>query len=237
MTPSRWSTWLWRRYARTYDSLQDLTGYQEMLDMVVEMVGEVKNRTVVETGCGTGNLLLRLAPQAPARMIGIDPSPAMLAPAQAKLSGRSATETVELVLADAVVGMKALPPRMADVIVAANVLYALPDRQAFWAEAARVLTPKGRVIISNPDRAGFLPVIRQQWRERGWRGFTNPQLIEVCLLNVVIDIIAKTGAYCFLPWDALSMEAAESGLQETTAPRRCYGGTRDGINVVGSLSL
>jgi ubiquinone/menaquinone biosynthesis C-methylase UbiE len=228
--------WLWRRYARTYDALEGLVGYREMLDAVVELVGDVQGKCVVEVGCGTGNVLTRLLERRPATLTGVDASPDMLAPARGKLARSETDLTVGLVIADAVVGLSALPARSVDVLVVSNVLYALPDRSSFWDQVARVLVPGGRLVISNPDRPGFLPVIRQQWRERGPRGFADLRLLEVFVLNVVIDLVAKTGRYEFLSWENLATEAAESGLPVAALHGRCYGGTEDGINVLGVLS-
>jgi ubiquinone/menaquinone biosynthesis C-methylase UbiE len=237
---SRSHAWLWRRYARVYDALEGLAGYREMLDAVVAAAGTPAGRHVLEVGCGTGNLLARLVSGGPARATGIDVSPAMLAAARGKLAARCpeqvAAGTVRLVEADAVAGLAELPAGEVDVLVMSNVLYALPDRPAFWREAARVLSASGRVVVSNPDTSGFLPALRQQWRERGPRGFADPRLVEVFVLNVAIDAIASTGRYAFLAWEALAAEAAEAGLPASGRPARVYGGPVDGMNVVGVLT-
>lgn len=220
--------WLWRRYARAYDALNNVVGYREMVCAVVDAAGPVEGLFVVEVGCGTGNLLLELLSQRPGRLLGIDASAAMLATAGPKLGARA-----ELVKADGVAGMAQLPSGSVDVVVMSNVLYALPDRAAFWAGAARILAPAGRVVVSNPDRAGFLPAVTQQWRERGARGFADVRLFEVIALNLVIDLIASSGKYAFLSWSELASEAAEAGLPRARFLGRCYGGPTSGMNVVG----
>jgi SAM-dependent methyltransferase len=219
-----------------YDALEGLTGYREMVDAVIDVVGPVQGKVVVEVGCGTGNLLVHLLRQEPAHLLGIDASEAMLRHVQAKIRPAIRAGRVVLRQTDAVAGLAEVPAGSADVIIASNVLYALPDRKAFWRQAARALRPDGRVVVSNPDRAGFGPAIRQQWRTRGVAGFTDLRMLEVFALNVVIDAMAVARRYEFPSWSRLVAEAAAAGLPRSTLHGRCYGGPVDGMNVVGELS-
>ena len=225
--------WLWRRYARVYDALEHVVSYREMLDSVLAATGPVKGRAVVEVGCGTGNLLAQLVRDKPARLIGIDASAAMLERAGAKLDVHLDAGRIELHRSDAVAGLAAMPPGSVDVVVASNILYALPDRSAFWRAAGRVLASGGRIVLSNPDRPGVGPAFRQQWRTRGVRGFTDHRLPEVVLLNLVIDLLSATQRYEFASWATLVAEAEKAGLARAEFVGRCYGGPNEGMNVVG----
>ena len=238
MRPARTRShrWLWRWYARFYDALEGVAGYREMLDAVATAAGPLDGLRVIEVGCGTGNVLGRLLRERPAHLTGIDLSVEMLLPARLKLRHELAAGSVALVEADAVAGLSAVADSGVDLLVVVNLLYALPERTQFWAQAARVLAPGGRVVVCNPDTAGFAPAIRQQWRERGIRGFADPRLAVVILLNLAIDAIARTGRYAFLPWDALLAEAAEAGLDRGHLVARCYGGPSEGMNVVGTIA-
>jgi len=227
--------WLWRRYARVYDTLEGVAGYREMVDAVLAATGSVTGCVVVEVGCGTGNVLSKLRQAGPARLIGIDSSSAMLAQARAKLGDGTTSDGVELHECDAVAGLSTLPAGSVDVLVASNVLYALPDRPAFWRAAARVLCDGGRVVVSNPDRPGIRPAIRQQWSCHGVAGFVDPRLIEVILINVAIDLLAAGRRYEFAPWTTLAAEADTAGLGRANLLGRCYGGATGGLNVVGVL--
>ena len=227
--------WLWRRYAGVYDALEGLTGYGEMLDAVVAAVGQAQGRRIVEVGCGTGNVLKRLLPAQPTELVGIDASEAMLGRAQDKLGSAITAGQLRLIGTDAVAGLAGIPGGSVDVVIASNVLYALTDRQAFWGEASRVLRPDGRVVLSNPDRPGFGPAVRQQWRTRGVAGFTDLRMIEVFVLNVAIDALAVARRYEFPAWAQLAAEAAEAGLDHATLRGRCYGGPIEGMNIVGEL--
>jgi ubiquinone/menaquinone biosynthesis C-methylase UbiE len=228
--------WLWRRYARVYDALDGLTGYREMVDAVLDAVGTEPGLRIVEVGCGTGNILSRLLPSRPRELVGIDASAAMLARAEEKLLPAVAAGQVVLIDADAVAGLAGIPTSSVDVVVASNVLYTLTDRSAFWREAARALRPGGRVVLSNPDRSGFGPAVRQQWRTRGPAGFADVRMLEVFVLNVAIDALAAARRYEFPAWSQLCAEAASAGLDRATSHGRCYGGPIDGMNIVGELS-
>ncbi len=228
--------WLWRRYAGAYDALEGVVGYQEMLNAVIAAAAPLAGATVLEVGCGTGNVLTRLLAERPARLTGIDLSAEMLAPARSKLSHAVRTGSVALLEGDATIALADIAAASIDVLVISNVLYALPERASFWSRAERVLAPAGRVVVSNPDRAGFGPVVRQQWRERGAAGFVDRRLLEVVVLNVAIDVVASTGRYAFLSWEDLTAEAGRAGLGRATMLGRCYGGPVDGINVVGVLA-
>jgi ubiquinone/menaquinone biosynthesis C-methylase UbiE len=60
---------------------------------LVEQIAPGGNDRIVDVGCGTGSLLLRLAEAAPdARLIGIDPDPAILARARTRLSAAARAE-------------------------------------------------------------------------------------------------------------------------------------------------
>jgi ubiquinone/menaquinone biosynthesis C-methylase UbiE len=207
-----------------------------MVDAVTAAAGPVEGLAVLEVGCGTGNVLARLRAGRPARLTGIDMSRQMLAEARRKLGPGSGTPDVDLHQGDAVEQLRRTDAASIDVVVISNVLYALPDRAAFWAEAERVLAPGGRIALSNPDRAGFSPAIRQQWRERRISGFTDARLAAVILLNVAIDMIASTRRYSFQSWEELTAEARSAGLARSELTARCYGGPTEGMNVVGVLA-
>lgn len=228
--------WLWRRYAGSYDALVGVAGYREMLDAVLAAAGPLGGLRAVEVGCGTGNVLTRLVAGGAAQVTGIDLDGEMLARSRTKLEAGLTAGTVALVEADAVRGLEDLSAGTVDVLLAVNLLYALPERDSFWKQAARVLADGGRMVVSNPDRSGFTPAIRQQWRELGPRGFVDPRLLTVVGLNLAIDAIATTGRYSFVPWESLAAEAAGAGLERADLRGRCYGGPVDGMNVVGSFS-
>jgi ubiquinone/menaquinone biosynthesis C-methylase UbiE len=98
---------------------------------------------VLDIGCGTGELLSRLAAKYPAASLaGLDPVPEMLAIAREKLSDR-----VELRLGWA----NELPWQDAsfDVVVSCNMFHYITHPVAAIREMERVLRPGGHIVITD----------------------------------------------------------------------------------------
>ncbi len=99
--------------------------------------------SILDVGCGTGALLDAVSTRVPgARLVGIDLSPAMLAVARRRLGDRAA-----LVAAEA--GRLSFHDRSFDLVVSSSALHYWPDPAAGLAEVTRVLTPEGRVTITD----------------------------------------------------------------------------------------
>ncbi|MCF1510592.1 class I SAM-dependent methyltransferase [Streptomyces glomeratus] len=95
---------------------------------------------VLDLGCGTGSLSL-LAAERGHRVTGVDLSPAMVALARAKLSGRDAVFLV---------GDAAAPPvpdRLFDAVLVRHVLWALPDPGRALRHWRGLLRPGGRLVL------------------------------------------------------------------------------------------
>ena len=101
---------------------------------------------VLDLATGTGDLAIDIACMHPgAQVIGLDPSPRMLAVARAKLARRGLSDRVTLVRGDA----QALPYASCE-MDAATIAFGIrnvPDRPAALAETARVVRPGGRICV------------------------------------------------------------------------------------------
>ncbi|MFM7064586.1 MAG: class I SAM-dependent methyltransferase, partial [Actinomycetes bacterium] len=108
MASSRIQQQLWHWYSRSYDGLLDLVPYQRLLDLTTEAVACGPADRLVDLGCGTGNLLARVAAAAGpgARLVGVDSSASMLGMARPKLVG---TDRAELVESDLLAWLAAAP--------------------------------------------------------------------------------------------------------------------------------
>jgi SAM-dependent methyltransferase len=114
--------------------------------------------TWVDVGCGTGALTARIAElAAPARVVGVDPSPDFVATATSRLDDTAVTFTVGR--ADAL----PLDDKVADAVVSGLVLNFVPDVPAALTEARRVVRPGGLVAAYLWDYRDRMEPIRRFW--------------------------------------------------------------------------
>jgi trans-aconitate 2-methyltransferase len=123
-------------------------------------------RTIVDLGCGTGNVTRLLAARWPqARILGVDNSPAMLREA------RVATHDdprCTFVAADLAAWQ---PDAPADLVYSNAVLHWLPDHAALFARVAAMVAQGGVLAVQMPDnfRAPSHTLIADIARSERWR--------------------------------------------------------------------
>jgi ubiquinone/menaquinone biosynthesis C-methylase UbiE len=123
---------------------------------------------VADLGCGTGPVAEALAPMVH-KVIAVDASDAMLRASRRRLEPYG---NVELHRA----ALEALPleDRQLDAATLILVLHHLPDPAKVISEVARVLKPRGRLLIVD-----MLPHDRAEYRQKMghiWMGFDNKQI-------------------------------------------------------------
>lgn len=157
------------RHARQWDDLaRTLLPLPEYFPQLLEQVPA--NATVLEIGVGTGNLLMELATR-PAKVIGVDHSPAMLEETRKRLVSCGSGE-VELRLGE--MSHLPLPDASVECVVANMVLHHAADPAAVLAEVHRVLAPDGALLLADLARHE-----RESAREQladQWLGFENSEL-------------------------------------------------------------
>ena len=127
--------------------------------------------TVGDLGCGTGQLTAALAPFV-AHVIAVDASAAMLQAAKKRLH---TFDNVELRRGE----LEALPIDEArlDAATLALVLHHLPEPDRALADVARVLKPRGRLLIVD-----MLPHDRESYRQQMghvWLGFSDEHVRRI----------------------------------------------------------
>ena len=133
--------------------------------LVLDMMGELAGREVLDVGCGDG-ALLRAAASRGATVTGIDADPAMVAAArrgvaEVGIDARFLEGRAErLPFADA----------SFDLVAAVTVLCFVEDAADTVCEMARVLRPGGRMVIGELGRWSLWAMIR---RLRAWLGATT----------------------------------------------------------------
>jgi arsenite methyltransferase len=127
-----------RAVEETYATRDIVEQRRATLDALAPRPGE----RVLDVGCGPGYLCAEMA-EAGAEVVGVDPSPAMLALAEQRGSG------VELLRGDAL----SLPVADAsfDAAVSTQVYEYVADMAAALAEVRRVLRSSGRLLVLDTD--------------------------------------------------------------------------------------
>ena len=114
--------------------------------------------SVVDVGCGTGNLSMELVSRWPTtRVVGIDPSPPFVEAARSRLP----TDRARVVVGSAMELPE--PDASADAALAMLVLNFVPDPVAGAAEMARVTRPGGVVGAAVWDYGGGMAMLRTFW--------------------------------------------------------------------------
>jgi SAM-dependent methyltransferase len=129
---------------------QSIYAYQQprvdLAARVVDLAGPASSDTIADIGCGNGMYLAELARRGlPCRVLGVDLSVGMLTAARQRLATVVGPARVALAGGDAT----ALPLRdgAADLVLAAHMLYHVPEPAGALRELRRVTRPGGRVVI------------------------------------------------------------------------------------------
>lgn len=138
----------WDLYSRFYDSIYSLMPYRQLLWDVYQALELAPGMSVLDAGCGTGNLELFISekPHPPVQFHGIDFSAEMLARARRKCRDLGFATFTQHDLSRPL----PFPDASFDRIVSINVLYALEHRDDTMRELLRVLKPEGRIVLTSP---------------------------------------------------------------------------------------
>ncbi len=145
--PSRGFFDVWSRF---YDlPLVQAATYRPLHDAIVRALARRAHGSILDVGCGTGQLVTRLGAIAETtRVVGVDFSAGMLERASARL--RSTAEpyraAVQLVRADA--ARLPLPDHAFDAVVSTEAFHWFPDQAACLREMHRVLAPGGCLLLA-----------------------------------------------------------------------------------------
>jgi SAM-dependent methyltransferase len=143
-----------------YDVFSRLLGARDAHWRLVAQAGIEPGQTVLEIGCGTGNVLLLAAHAVPGTtLIGLDPDPQVLAIAARKARRAGVSMRLDQGYADRL----PYPDGSVDRVLSALMLHHLPrdQQQGALREVRRVLRPGGRLHLLDVDgspasRAGRL---------------------------------------------------------------------------------
>jgi len=174
LLPAQEAYTLW---ASTYDQTPNpLLALEERL--LAPILSSFTHCDIVDLGCGTGRWLQRLEATSPRSLIGIDSSAAMLAEAKKKCLPSTA-------LIHATCAATQLPARSADCVLASFLLSYVSHITSLAREIARILRPRGTLIISDlhPDTPAY-----------GWRRtfMSSDTLFEIATFPyTLLDLIGE----------------------------------------------
>lgn len=176
--------------------------------LLLEMLGPVTGKMLLDVGCGDGALIVQLAQQ-DAVVTGLDPDPTMLAAARQ----RAETANVQLRLVDGKAEALPFPDATFDRVLAVTALCFIPDAAPAVAEMARVLKPGGLLIIGELGSRSLWAAYR---RMRGWLGhpvwraakFRAPAKIRRLTSNAGLDLLETRGAVYYPPCGAAARPLA-----------------------------
>ena len=145
----------WDRIAHKYaaDPIADPAGYEATLKRVQSLLSVEYD--VLEIGCGTGTIALRLAPFT-RRLRATDVSTEMIAIAREKLAA-ALTPQLSFEVADA--DAPSVAPGSQDVVLAFSLLHLVDDLDYTLAVAAHALRPGGLLLAKTPCVGEMSPLI------------------------------------------------------------------------------
>ena len=125
--------------------------------VVLEMLGNVQNTSILDVGCGSGYLAAELAQKAK-RVTGVDFAPNFISLCKQKYKNRT---NMEFYIQD--IGQPFnCDTESFDAIVCKMVLQYVPDIQPFATEVLRMMRPAGKlvIVIDHPFRAVYFSVLQ-----------------------------------------------------------------------------
>jgi ubiquinone/menaquinone biosynthesis C-methylase UbiE len=131
------------RWESVYGKARDEWQY----NVLIHLLGNITYDTLLEIGCGTGRMTLRLPPLC-RQLIGIDFSSKMLECLTNKNSGYENLKLC-LILADAC--SLPIPNEVIDAVFFVNTLQLIESPRIFLNEIQRVIKPNGRLIFNYPN--------------------------------------------------------------------------------------
>ena len=184
--------------AKDYDSIarRGMPVYDEMLGAIMDCLvdGAVD---VLELGCGTGALTLRLARRYPSAAItAIDAAPEMLAIARDRLDGAGAAGRVTLrtgLFEDLELGTGSY-----DLIATNMALHHIERKQSFYTALRAALRPGGLLVLGD-EVQGALPHIEERFWN-GWLDFARrPGGLAEAEIEEIISHVDQLDHYETLP--------------------------------------
>jgi len=120
------------------------------VDATARLIGGLEKGTLIDLGCGPGDICVRLAERLPGwHVVGLDAGPNMLALAEQAVHKARLEQRIELLNAHL---PDELPDGHFDAIVSNSLLHHLPDPASLWQSIATLGGPGCRILVMDLHR-------------------------------------------------------------------------------------
>jgi SAM-dependent methyltransferase len=136
---------------------RELTDGPDIEDAAFQAVAEARPSYVLDAGCGIGDIGVRISDELGARVVAVDTSPRMVQIARERGLEAQLADVQQLPFGDGEF----------DCVLAAWMLYHVPDREAALSEFARVLKPGGRLVaatLAEENVSEIWDLLDEPWR-------------------------------------------------------------------------
>lgn len=157
----------------------DKDEYESLIDAI--WGGDMSGLTLADIGSASGVSAALFAARG-ARVIGIEIAPELVA--QARELWSDYAERIDFQVGDA--EHLELPDASLDAVFFGGVLHHIPQLDAVYAEALRVLKPGGKLVAIEPNRLDFLELI--EWGVADLRGKLTPNEYPIDPLAMCRDL-------------------------------------------------
>lgn len=143
-TGAEWQAQLGRNWAAMYAYTD--RSFSELTGRLLERIGQQAAASILDIGCGAGELALAVAGERPdARITGLDVSPELISAAQARRDGVAAYNC-EFVLGDA--ASWTAPGLAPDLLISRHGVMFFDDPVAAFAHLHQIAAPGARLVFS-----------------------------------------------------------------------------------------
>ena len=173
----------------------------ERMPIALDECGDIKNKTIIDIGCGSGRLCYILAKENASKVVGVDYSQQMIEIAKDFVSKKRLQEKIELKCIDFFTKFET--KNKFDISIALGVFDYIQDPKKFLIKMKSVTNEK--IIASYPAKYAFQVPIRRVWlysRKCPVFFYTQPQLKnlyeelglkEIKIIKTPLNSLVPTG--------------------------------------------